>query len=691
MTTEPSPMASRMMVIYASQTGNAEHIAKNIDVQARERGFPSSCHVMDDFEQADFLKERVVVFVSSTTGDGDSPDNALKFWRLFRKQAKVMEKDALKHMQITVLGLGDTNYSNFGAHPKKIEKKLTEFGATSFYKTAVADEVESLEATVDPWIAGLWAKLEQIVERSGNVAVVDDKSTVDVGEISKKFSEADIKDSKAPGNLSVDYPVMKNVPLPHAALSDIKEVSGISKLPAQLCRAEVSLPTNPSDTKVTSWSEYVSKFKSSERRPATDYHRYSPFVAKITGAQCLTAEDAVKRCLFLEMDISGMDWNYKAGDSVGIFCPNNDDMVTALLQRLNVDPLSKVDIGPVDETSQSSVPEHLPKTSSAFDLIKYHIDITSLPRKAFFRMLAETCSNADDQKMLIFLCSRQGMAEFRKFNEYAPNVVDVLSMFPSALPSVSRLLDVLVPIAPRYYSICSASNGQHGNKIRFAFNIVDFEVVNPVNFRRFGLCTPWLDRLTGQISFSQSANGMTQVQDIVEVPIFPNPSHSFHLPDDVSVPIIMIGPGTGVAPYLGFCEERKRQLANSPSADKGKAILFTGFRHKKRDYLFQRDLEQYEKDGVIDQIQVSFSRDTHNGGVKYVQDLLRLQKEDIVDLMCHRNAIMYVCGDAKGMAKDVHETLITIVSAVNACDIDEAKRSVMSWTAEKRYRLDIWA
>ncbi|CAO3698888.1 unnamed protein product [Rhizopus microsporus] len=132
-------LASTYLILWASQTGNAEWIAKNIHTEAAKKGYTGDCFVMDDYEKAPLQKTGIIILITSNTGDGDAPDNSLKFWKFLRRNK---DKEYLKGTKFTVLGLGDSNYSNFNNTGKRLEKKFKDLGATVFYEKGLADDAE---------------------------------------------------------------------------------------------------------------------------------------------------------------------------------------------------------------------------------------------------------------------------------------------------------------------------------------------------------------------------------------------------------------------------------------------------------------------------------------------------------------------------------------------------------------------
>ncbi|KAJ2714796.1 hypothetical protein H4R19_001538, partial [Coemansia spiralis] len=264
-----------------------------------------------------------------------------------------------------------------------------------------------------------------------------------------------------------------------------------------------------------------------------------------------------------------------------------------------------------------------------------------------------------------------------------------------------------------------------------AFNVVEYEleVVDPFSsaeepsaagvtrVRRRGLCTPWLEELARH-----------PAPPLVLVALRPN-LNAFRLPPPLPStgapdprPVLMVGPGTGVAPFIGFLQQRASEIARSPAgASAPLTWLFFGCRSSTQDYLFRDELHAKLDAGVLGRLSACFSRDpearaTHGAG-RYVQDAMLQHQDEIADLMLNKDALLYVCGDAKGMGKDVNEAMTTILCGYLASRPDHARELAAQlpppkdpvdpapapltkaqalqlltlWTSRRRYLRDLWA
>ncbi|CAG8517415.1 9499_t:CDS:2 [Acaulospora morrowiae] len=648
MTTEKS---ENLVVFYASQTGNAEWIAKNIHQEALKRGFSSEYLVFDEHDKVELSKEKILIFVTSSTGDGDPPDNATKFFRYLRK---VKSKTFLSHAKFTILGL--------------------------------ADDALGLETVVDPWIENLWATLANVcVQKQGHnidaEEIIDSVKTLSVNSITKTVQESpDIQttNGKSNGQLSGNLSGVKVV-LDFSEFDDTSQLTALPRIPVSCCKIVKSRKEN---------------FVSGSSLPSFIVTPTPIINSRLSFVRCLTHPGSVKKTLHMELDVKeyGKKIQFSPGDAFGILAPNDDILVRDVLTALGIDEneaKQEISVEPVEGTE---LPTHLKqaKSTSIIELLRYAVDLTSLPRKALLRMMAEYASNSLERKKLLFLCSKQGIQQFNRLREQIPTILDLLVTFPSCKPPIERLLDALPPHKPRYYSIVN-SPLLNSDALHFAFNVVDYHTPDPYNVHRLGVCTSWLNKLSGNIT----EEGRSLAPLMIDIPIFMEiNTRSFTIPPDISKPLIMIGPGTGVAPFVGFLNHRELQMKNLSeySEQFGEMWLFYGCRKKEKDFLYRQELEGFLKQGILKELLVVESRAPGaglNGKPKYVQDLLRNRGSEIFKLMSQNEAMIFVCGDAKGMAKDVNESLADILVEHGKIERSDALKLLIRWMEERRYLRDL--
>lgn len=279
---------------------------------------------------------------------------------------------------------------------------------------------------------------------------------------------------------------------------------------------------------------------------------------------------------------------------------------------------------------------------SVFEALSYFIALGPVTKKSFFRVLAESATDAREKYYLMFLCSRAGADEFQALRLQAPNVLELLRVFPSCKLSLAQLLDNSFPLAPRFYSV--ASSPLRTPNPTFAFNVFRFSTVAPYNQSQEGLCTSWLERFCDPFC-QKREQGRVAVPSSPTIPVFLKPSTDFALPADGSVPIVMIGPGTGVAPFVGFLEQRRGLKSKQQVADFGPAWLFYGCRDREKDFLFREELEGFERDGTLTKLVVAYSREeTTTETTKYVQHLMKTHGGELCQLLLSQNTRIFVCG-----------------------------------------------
>ncbi|KAF9986238.1 hypothetical protein BGZ65_008352 [Modicella reniformis] len=422
--------------------------------------------------------------------------------------------------------------------------------------------------------------------------------------------------------------------------------------------------------------------------------------AKINSVQCLTSPDALKRTLSIEFGFDD-DVEYAPGDSFGIWAPNDEALIRGVLAALEV---KDNDLTKYYKLEGEGIPSHLQPVQSAtlLDIFRYSVDLTSVPKKANIRLYADHATDLSDKQKLMFLTSKQGTDLFNAFRAQGPTFLDILHTFPSIKIPLARVLETLPPLQPRYYSITNSPMAKNGHRRwACAFNVITYEF--PEGVKRRGVCTPWLDQLSGKVPFDKKA--VTTGFDHLRLPMFLKPNETkFNLPVDTMKPVIMIGPGTGVAPFMGFLEHRaeqrkiKKRFMNIGTGSRqhledhfGEMWLFYGCRHREKDWLFRESMEQFKKEGVLTELQVAVSRGedvpTNNG--KYVQDLIKKESMRVWNLLDKKGALIYVCGDAKGMAKSVHDELINVLVEHGGFEKTAAMLELNKWAQEKRYLRDL--
>ncbi|NXA19752.1 MTRR reductase, partial [Ibidorhyncha struthersii] len=692
----------RFLLLYATQKGQAKAIAEEIWQQAGAHGLEADMHCISEMDKYNLATEKdPVVFVISTTGTGDPPDSARKF--VNKIQDTTLPPDHFAHLQYGLLGLGDSEYTFFCNGGKTVDRRLQELGAQHFYNTGLADDCVGLELVVDPWIDGLWIALKEALllqkENEGMSSDVDAVSgslsaaphIVHELNLSSEVQNLKLEDE---GVKSSDVLTQKLVDINLVASAGDTEPSLVRSVPP-LSQSALNIPALP--------PEYIEvKFQGTH---GEDPHLSSlvsegtTFEVPVTKAVQLTSKDAIKTALLLELDIQDTVFDYQPGDAFCVICPNNVNEVEELLQILGLSEKGEyfvcVKVKQGTKKKGATHPQHIPERSTLKFILTWCLEIRAIPKKAFLRALVECTSDAGEKRRLQELCSRQGATDYTRFiRESNVCLLDLLHAFPSCKPSLNLLIEHLPKLQARSYSVSSSNLYQPG-KLCFVFNIVEFPACPTRPVSRKGVCTGWLAELVAPLLHPSKTTVDTKGGSLSteKIFIFAHPNSTFHLPADPSVPFIMVGPGTGISPFIGFLQHRQKLREERTDWEFGETWLFFGCRHQDRDYLFKQ-LRCFLENGTLTHLKVCFSRDSTTTEVappKYVQDVIRLYAKEVARVLLKERGYFYVCGDKKHMADGVSDAVVDIISMEMEVDKLEAMKILATLREAKRYLQDVWS
>jgi sulfite reductase (NADPH) flavoprotein alpha-component len=386
--------------------------------------------------------------------------------------------------------------------------------------------------------------------------------------------------------------------------------------------------------------------------PATTpslYNKNNPFKAKITENRFLTKPGSAKETRHFIINIAESGLNYLPGYSLGVFAQNPPEIVDELLTKLQIQPDTQLPLKAGAE----------PKAIR--DLLLNNFTLNRTNKKFIKGILDKLPEGAKKEALSVIVSSDEQLDEYAFTRDY----IDILNDYPEITISATELLPLLSPSNPRLYSIAS-SNAKHKDEVHLTVAVVRYETHGRA---KKGLCSGWLADDT-QLSST-------------EVPVFLAASKHFKLPDNPDADIIMVGPGTGIAPFRAFLEQREMDGA------KGRNWLFFGDQKKSTDFLYEEEFAAWQASGLLTKMDTAFSRDQ---GVKiYVQDRMRENGPELWAWI-QKGAYFYVCGDAKRMAKDVHQALINIAIADGGLEQDQAEEYVNKTLMkdEHRYLRDVY-
>lgn len=396
----------------------------------------------------------------------------------------------------------------------------------------------------------------------------------------------------------------------------------------------------------------------------------NPFMAEIVVNRELF-NGGERNCMHIELDVEGSRIRYDSGDHVAVYPVNDTALVNRLLELTNEDPDRVFSLTNVDEDSSKKHPFPCPCTYRT--ALSHYVDITALPRTHVLKELAEYTSDPAEKEKLKLMSSTcdEGKMEYQKWivNDVR-SIVHILEDLPSCKPPLDHICELLPRLQARYYSI-SSSGKLHPTKIHVTANVLKYET--PTGRTNKGVCTNYLYKLKPENDTKY------------HVPIFVRKSQ-FRLPSKPQTPIIMIGPGTGIAPFRGFIQERSWQRQEGKPV--GETVLYFGCRNKAIDYLYENELNEAKDSGLL-KLYLAFSRD--QAEKVYVTHLLEQNKAEVWRIIGQENGHLYVCGDAKKMARDVHTAIIQICQTEGGMTPGEAELYVKKMINQKRYSSDVWS
>uniref|UniRef100_A0A8D0APC8 Nitric oxide synthase n=1 Tax=Sander lucioperca TaxID=283035 RepID=A0A8D0APC8_SANLU len=407
-------------------------------------------------------------------------------------------------------------------------------------------------------------------------------------------------------------------------------------------------------------------------------HKKKVYGAKILESQNLQSPKSNRSTIFVRLHTNNHDrLSYQPGDHLGIFPGNHEDLVTALIDKLEdaspVNQIVKVEFLEERTTALGVISNWTNETRippcTIYQAFQYFLDITTPPSPVLLQQFAALATN-DKQKKKLEILSK-GLQEYEEWKWYNnPTLVEVLEEFPSIQMPSTLLLTQLPLLQPRYYSI-SSSPDLHPGEIHLTVAVVSYRARDGEGPIHHGVCSSWLNRIEmGEM-----------------VPCFVRGAPSFHLPKDNQVPCILVGPGTGIAPFRSFWQQRLHDLEHG--IESCPMILVFGCRQSEMDHIYKEETIQAKNKEAFKELYAAYSREPGKPK-KYVQDVLREQlSETVYQCLREEGGHIYVCGDVT-MAGDVLKTVQQIIKQQANMTLEDAGFFISKLRDEHRYHEDIF-
>lgn len=565
----PVETLAPLSILFGSQTGNAENLAKRIAKEAGKRGFAPTLHDLANYPTAQLASEERLLIVTSTYGDGEPPDNAKAFWNFLSGS----DAPKLSQARFSICALGDSNYPKFCGFGKDVDLRLESLGAQRVHPRADCDV--DFEEPFAKWLNEALTKI--VVRGAGSP-----ESKSEVG-------------AQANGHSSGD-----------------------ERTPQSLVGS--ALPST-----------------------AAKYSRANPFPATLLTNRPLNAPGSGKDTRHFEIDLNGSGMVYEAGDALGVIPVNCPELVEDLLTLLKC-------------LGSEMVPGRDGAETTFREALLRHYEITRIAHP-FLSAMAERTGD----EMLKKLAAPGVNGELAAFL-HGREIIDLLLAHPESGFAPAEFVRLLKKLQPRLYSI-SSSPKAHPGQVHLTVNVVRYESLAR---RRKGVCSTFLAE---------------RVETAVRVPIFVHANKNFRPPSQGDRPMIMVGPGTGIAPFRAFLEERRA------TGTKGRNWLFFGDQRSASDFMYRDELEAMLSDGALTRLDTAFSRDQSEK--VYVQHRMCEHAKELFEWL-EAGAYFYVCGDAKRMAKDVDAALHEVVQTGGGRTAEQAAEYVNSLKSERRYQRDVY-
>ncbi|CAK9784196.1 riboflavin synthase domain-like protein [Cutaneotrichosporon oleaginosum] len=602
----PSPTSDtgepqHVLILYASETGDAQDVAERVARAFRAHHRRAITMSMDAYDIADLPHEPLLILITSTHGRGEPPPAMRGLWSKLIRAG--LPSHILEDVHYSLYGLGDSSYERFCFAGKMLARRMESLGAQSLVEPAWGDEraPDGIEETLLPWLERTLAAIVPYLPGPSCAPRPDTELPPPIYRL-EPVEDADV--AKALDRL-------------HLASAD----------PSDSKAEYTDIP--PADSRNGSEANGIT-----ESARAMVYHPAGWQWATLSRNKRVTAPDWWQDVREVELElVPGV--TYPPGAICALQPRCSDEEVDTFLECNRLEAEADRVFVIRSTVPGQPLPAHLPSGATTLrTLLTHHLDLRCPPRKSFFEWLRRLSTDEREQERL-----DEFITDPDEIHDYATrpkrSILETLADFRETTIPMSHVLEILGPLRRRQFSIASDS-GAHPGKIQLLIALVDYKT--NLKIPRIGLCSSWLVTLP----------------EGTRIP-YTLLSPTLHLPAD-DVPVILVGPGTGVAPMRAFLEARLRRGAAKDTA------LYFGFRSRTADLYFADDWAEAEAKGAL--VRLAASRDGKDK--VYVQDLIRQDATMINDWVTKRDAHVFVCGSSNAMPRAVREAIAWCISSEGA-------------------------
>eukprot|EP01038_Epipyxis_sp_PR26KG_P006475 gene6475-8907_t len=616
--------AGNMSIFFGSQTGTAEGFCRVLMKDAKAAGFNADVIDLEEFSPEKLAKTSLAIFIVATYGEGEPTDNATNFINWLKNEDSSTSSNYLNNMKYCVFGLGNSQYEHFNRTGRTTNEFLEKLGANRIFEYAEGDDDVALDEDFEKW-----------------------KSRV--------------------------IPALYTQFNPNASSSASAKVEPYPKV--ELTFQIKALQSNKESVVRTAFKvgKAPSKSVTNSKISASTKHFFTAPSARVLVNRELRNGpiEQVGSTRHIEIDLKGTGLSYETADNLAVL-PENLPHVVADLARLQGYELDElVELAPPDDNGNSSDFKQLfPTPCSVKEILQYFFDLQGIMKHSLVSCFVPYINDANQRNWLIDLLKNENRSKFKAFIEEGG--VSLVELFGNELSSckipLPDLLHILPHMQPRYYTI-SSSSSCHPSTVHITVSVTEYSLRSGKKFR--GLCSGFLQDLA---------------PDAGSCRVFVRPS-SFRLPKSLSTPILMIGPGTGIAPMRALLQER--QFLQNKQKSSSLNILYFGCKHNNVDFIYRDELMEFKSSGTLRDLHMAFSRDSSQK--IYVQTLLS-RKEDAVEiirLLLNEDLHVYVCG-ATAMGHDVLSALTNNLKLYNDMTLTQAAAHMKELQDKGRYVQELW-